>query len=181
MRTVTTLEEFKVIADEILEKKDRYNSTLDNALFNELNKLSIAPFTVQGIKVVEDKQITISNISCTVYTLYNPYMVYAYGASVCVCLSDTVNQVVLYVDDDYFKLSDNVKRFTLYHELGHIEYHHVFNNATSRKIKLEKEADSYALTYMNKKQAKNALSEVRDLLKDVPDAVRELTKRMEEM
>lgn len=171
--------QFEKKANKILSTKERYCDTLDEALLMEVfSKIQTAPHLVQGIKVTNNLQEEVANTECFVYTLYNPYMVMALGGSICVCVTDTVNQIVLFVDDDYMLLSDTAKTFTLYHELGHIDKAHQFTLG-KREIEKEKEADAYALKHLTQAEAKVALFEMSHLLSDNKKAAKELKLRME--
>ena len=132
---------FKEEVDKVLANKVRWNSTLDNELCASVLNNMYNPVLTQGIQVKQPTAIEVCGVQCTLYVLYNPYMVMGSGWSIAGCITDTVSNIVVFVDDDYMALSHNTQDFILWHEVGHISHRHV---CTERNIQQEYEADLYA-------------------------------------
>ena len=75
-------------------------------------------------------------------------MVISRGWSIAGCLTDTVNQIAIFVDDDYMHMSTDTQEFIIYHELGHIVHNHNIK-LSMEHINQEYEADMYATQYSN--------------------------------
>ena len=140
-----TLSNFKKVATKMLSRKRRWNDTLDSALCNSvLLNVHNSVFT-QGIPV-HNRIVSVNDITCSLIVLYNPYMVISRGWAIAGCMTDTVSQIVVFVDDDYMQMSKDTQEFIIWHELGHIEYAH--NTPLGvRRITQEYEADEYAETH----------------------------------
>ena len=146
--------------------KEQGEALLEEALTN-----TTTPYMTKGIAVRKPFTVSINDIDCTVYTLLNPYAVMLHGYKCAVCVTDTVNQIVILVDDHYMKLTENARDFVQWHELGHIELKHVFTKRSALKrlfnilkgITEDNEimADKYALSKTgNKSRAFAALMEL---------------------
>ena len=145
MMRILTPKNFKKVADKILAKKQRWNDTLDKALCDSVLTNVHNPVFTQGIPV-HNRIVTVNNITCRLIVIYNPYMVISRGWAIAGCMTDTINQIVIFVDDDYMHMTKDTQEFTIHHELGHI----VCNHSTRlymRHIDQEYEADTYASTY----------------------------------
>ena len=145
MMRILTPKNFKKVADKMLAKKQRWNDTLDKALCDSVLINVHNPVFTQGIPV-HNRIVTVNNITCRLIVIYNPYMVISRGWAIAGCMTDTVNQIVIFVDDDYMHMTKDTQEFTIYHELGHI----VCNHSTRlhmRHIDQEYEADTYASTH----------------------------------
>lgn len=156
MMRVLTPKNFKKVADKMLSKKQRWNDTLDTALCDSVLANVHNPVFTQGIPV-HNRIVTVNNITCRLIVIYNPYMVISRGWAIAGCMTDTVNQIVIFVDDDYMHMSTDTQEFTIYHELGHIVHNHNIKLGM-RHIDQEYEADTYASTYSS--HAIEALTEV---------------------
>lgn len=145
---ILTMANFNTTVNKMLATKVRWNDTLDQALCDSvINNLS-NPVLTQGIAVTPPASIEVSGIQCTLYVIYNPYMVISRGWAVAGCLTDTISQIVVFVDDDFMAMSKNTQEFIVWHEIGHIEHRH--NSVMLiRNIKHEYEADLFAKTRSN--------------------------------
>lgn len=139
---VLTPKNFKKVANKMLRKKKRWNNTLDNALCDSVLSNVYNPVFTQGIQV-DNRIVTVNSIKCTLIVIYNPYMVISRGWTIAGCLTDTINQIVVFVDDDYMCMSKNTQDFIVHHELGHIVHSHC-TKLGARHIDQEYEADMYA-------------------------------------
>ena len=145
MMRILTPKNFKKVANKMLVKKQRWNDTLDSALCDSVLTNVYNPVFTQGIPV-HNRIVTVNNIACRLIVIYNPYMVISRGWAIAGCMTDTVNQIVIFVDDDYMHMTKDTQEFIIYHELGHI----VCNHSTRlhmRHIDHEYEADTYASTH----------------------------------
>ena len=115
----------------------------------------------------------VGKVPCTVQVIYNPYMVIANGWSISGCYTDTVEQIVIFVDDDFMQLSKETQQFVFYHEIGHIACCHE-SNSISRILEYEYEADAYAASKSNV----DAVQTLTELLPYTPQAEEEIQKRI---
>lgn len=145
MMRILTPKNFKKVADKMLSKKQRWNDTLDKALCDSVLINVHNPVFTQGIPV-HNRIVTVNNITCRLIVIYNPYMVISKGWAVAGCMTDTVNQIVVFVDDDYMHMNKNTQEFIIHHELGHIVHNHC-TKLGMRHIDQEYEADMYATQY----------------------------------
>ena len=145
---VLTPKNFKKVANKMLRKKKRWNNTLDNALCDSVLSNVYNPVFTQGIQV-DNRIVTVNSIKCTLIVIYNPYMVISRGWAIAGCMTDTVNQIVVFVDDDYMHISKNTQEFIIYHELGHIACNHSTRLLSMEHINQEYEADMYATQHSN--------------------------------
>lgn len=157
---VLTMENFEREANKMLSKKKRWDSSKDKELCQTTLNNVYCPVYTRGISVF-GKLMQVSNTLCTVQVLYNPYMVISRGWAIAGCLTDTVSQIVVFVDDDFMRLSANTQKFIVHHEIGHIEYRH---DASIRTLDTECEADAYAAKRCPK--AKDALTELLQCIDD---------------
>ena len=153
---ILTPKNFKKVANKMLRKKKRWNNTLDNALCDSVLSNVYNPVFTQGIQV-DNRIVIVNSITCRLVVIYNPYMVISRGWAIAGCMTDTVNQIVIFVDDDYMHMSTDTKEFIIYHELGHIVCNHC-TKLDMRHVDQEYEADTYASTYSS--HAIEALTEV---------------------
>lgn len=155
---ILTPKNFKKETDKILSKKQRWHNALDNELCQSVLSNVEHPVFTQGIPV-SNQMVTINNILCTLMVIYNPYMVISRGTAIAVCMTDTVSQIVIFVDDDYMYMSKNTQQSIIHHELGHIVCNH--NTILGiRRIAQELEADAYAVSIVGKENMINALHEL---------------------
>lgn len=86
------------------------------------------------------------------------------------------------VDNDFMKLSDNAKKFLLYHEVGHIAHKHLKSYSKEKKGKIqkerkrciknntvhywEKEADEFVMNNIPGIDCISALNEMKDYIKN---------------
>lgn len=160
--------------------KEQSEALLEEALMN-----MGTPYMTKGIAVKDPFIVPINNIECTVYTLFNPYAVMLHGYKCATCVTDTVNQIVILVDDSYMKLTKGARDFVQWHELGHIEQNHVFNKRSPLKRLInilrgitednEINADKYALSMMGNYKSFSALMELSFLCRGL--ARKELRRR----
>lgn len=142
---ILTEKNFEREGNKMLSKKQRWNNTLDVELCKSVLLNVQCPVYTQGIPV-HSQMVTINDTLCTLMVIYNPYMVISRGWSVAGCLTDTVSQIIVFVDDDYMQMSKDTQEFIMYHELGHIACNH--NSVLGiRNINQEYEADMYASKY----------------------------------
>ena len=90
------------------------------------------------------------------------------------------------VDDNYLSMSENGKRFTIAHELGHIvcQIEKFRSGSYVRDINDEFEADEYALEQVGLEVALEGLNEIRSILEDnfVPEEnINEIDIRIENL
>ena len=157
---VLTVENFEREVNKMLSNKKRWNSSKDKELCQTVLDNMYCPVYTRGISVF-GKLMQVCHTLCTVQVLYNPYMVISRGWSIAGCLTDTVSQIVIFVDDDFMRLSAEAQKFTVYHEIGHIECGHT---CSFRDISKEYEADAYAANHCTK--AQDALTEIQDMIDD---------------
>ena len=148
MMRILTPKNFKKVADKMLSKKQRWNDTLDTTLCDSVLANVHNPVFTQGIPV-HNRIVTVNNITCKLIVIYNPYMVISRGWAIAGCMTDTVNQIVVFVDDDYMHMSKNTQEFIIYHELGHIVCNYSTRLLSMRHINQEYEADMYAIQHSN--------------------------------
>lgn len=177
MKVVYTRAQAYAECRKMLKKKDRYNKELDDTLFEEayINITQGHAVFAKGI-MIHTEEIKMHEIDCKFMIIYNPFVVYLSGCAYAVCFTDTINQIVVFVDDDYFKLSENAKTFTKYHELGHIYHKHQITIG-SRFLAFEYEADNYASQYCN---GVDALLELKHTIKRKDPRI-ELHRRIREL
>lgn len=141
------MKNFEGESNKMLQKKQRWNSTLDKDLCKSVLDNIKCPVYTQGV-LIYSKPLVVNNILCTVRVIYNPYMVISRGWSIAGCLTDTISQIVIFVDDDYMRMTDDARKFIMFHEIGHIAFNHKCNFVL-RNIKHEYEADAYAVSNIN--------------------------------
>lgn len=168
-----TKRNFKKEVDKMLLTKNRWNSSLDKELCKSVLDNIDCPVYTQGISVY-GRLLMVGKVPCTVQIIYNPYMVVANGWAIAGCYTDSVEQIVVFVDDDYMQLSKEAQKFVFYHEIGHIACWHSFTDA-SRILDYEYEADAYAVSKCCNVDAVQVLTE---LLSYAPQAKEEIQKRI---
>ena len=71
----------------------------------------------------------------------------------------------IWTDDTFNKMSENGQKFIIYHELGHFMYHQdALINGFERNVKMEQEADSYAVDAIGSENAIKGLEELKDMI-----------------
>lgn len=165
-----------------LANETRWNSSLDkDLLISCLSNASLMVYA-QGIAVREPEPMFIHDTDCVITVLYNPYVVKAQGCSVAVCLTDTVNQIVIFVDDRFMVLSPDTQAFTIHHELGHIVNLDMSERGT-RNMDYELAADMYAANKTSTDIAVKALIELKGLFcgSEYEASANELSERINAM
>ena len=118
---------------------------------------------------------------------FEEYEVTIMKYSNCLCRVNDID--VIYVNNEFMKLSENTQSFILYHELGHIQYGHnkvdfEENEKMNRKrkwfsklglvVKEEIQADLYAVKRLGKEKALEAITDTIELLNTKELKVRKL-------
>ena len=71
----------------------------------------------------------------------------------------------IFTDNTFNKMSENGQKFVIYHELGHFMYHQdALINGFERNIKMEQEADSYAVDILGPENVIEGLEELKNMV-----------------
>lgn len=178
MKKVKTLtpQNFEREVNKMLSKKERWNSSKDKELCQTTLDNVYSPVYTRGISVL-GRLVQVSGILCTLQVLYNPYMVISRGWAIAGHFTDTVSQIVVFVDDDFMRLSADTQKFIVYHEIGHIEYGHYRHTCLLRDLDKECEADAYAAKHCPG-VAQEALTELLQYIDD-EESIKEISLRIE--
>ena len=161
-----------------------------NKLMNIINGLE------ERIFVDENDAITDKDINeCGYVTIRNNELLMYNGLAIAMAgflQFDNIENYVpmIVVDDNFMKLSENGRRFTIAHEMGHFELHatedKLFNTEYVRNINDEFEADEFAARQMGFQSAIFALEELQEILDVTSDGmnvegIEEMEKRIEHL
>ena len=147
----------------------------DEERIEKLTKTLETLVSMEGASVKEKIQIEgVKHLDDLIYVQFDEVLMECGYFLAC-----TAGNIIL-TDRFFEELSDNAKRFLLLHETGHQVHNHseyltsktqqeIFaerlNYISQNKVMpIEKEADAYALNFMTKKEAHEALQEMQNLM-----------------
>ena len=163
----TTESVLRKAVDKVLLKQERWDSSLDDDLFNAMVNSVTNPLYTQGIEVQPVSHVTANNTEYALVVVYNPYAIISKNMSIGICYYNCLNQAVVIVDDRFMQLSKEAREFTIQHEIGHVHHQHSVTSLIVgiRDINNEYEADAYAASSVGVDVAIRSLMEIKSLLK----------------